>query len=211
MKKINLILLMALTIMLYANSYLQAQNNTQDVVYLKNGNIIKGMIIEQIPNVSIKIQTADRSLFVFKMDEIDKMTKEPVSGQQTNLAQTNPVQNDQIVPANLPQKDVVSLDPNFVYGKPIEKTVVVKRSAYFTQNGKPIKVMKALVNVDVCKNEIKKAIQNNHGSLAMSIIGICLFPAGYLILIGPILHVQKKRTDYQIQAVDLYNNSIKAQ
>ncbi|MFY0644981.1 MAG: hypothetical protein JXR19_10985 [Bacteroidia bacterium] len=48
----------------------------QDVVYLKNGSIIRGMIIEQIPNVSIKIQTADANVFVFKMDEIEKITKE---------------------------------------------------------------------------------------------------------------------------------------
>lgn len=42
------------------------QDNPQyvDVVYLKNGSIIRGMIIEQIPNVSLKIQTKDGSIFV---------------------------------------------------------------------------------------------------------------------------------------------------
>ena len=49
----------------------------QDVVYLKNGSIIRGLIIEQIPNVSLKIQTVDGSVFVYKIDEIEKMTKEP--------------------------------------------------------------------------------------------------------------------------------------
>ena len=48
----------------------------QDVVYLKNGSIIRGMIIEQIPNKSIKIQTKDGNVFVFEMDEIEKITKE---------------------------------------------------------------------------------------------------------------------------------------
>jgi len=47
-----------------------------DVVYLKNGSVIRGMIIEQTPNVSLKIQTRDGSVFVFKMDELEKMTKE---------------------------------------------------------------------------------------------------------------------------------------
>ena len=47
-----------------------------DVVYIKNGSIIRGVIIEQIPNVQIKIQTKDGSVFVYKMDEIEKMTKE---------------------------------------------------------------------------------------------------------------------------------------
>ena len=52
------------------------QNNYEEVVYLKNGSIIRGIIIEQIPNQNIKIQTKDRNVFVFKYEEIEKMTKE---------------------------------------------------------------------------------------------------------------------------------------
>lgn len=48
-----------------------------EVVYLKNGSIIRGVIVEQIPNKSLKIETADGNLFVFDMDEIEKITKEP--------------------------------------------------------------------------------------------------------------------------------------
>jgi hypothetical protein len=47
-----------------------------DVVYLKNGSVIRGMILEQTPNVSIKIQTKDGSIFVYKMEDVEKMTKE---------------------------------------------------------------------------------------------------------------------------------------
>ena len=54
-----------------------AQQNYQDVVYLKNGSIIRGIIIEQIPNTSIKIETADKSVFVYQMSDIEKFTKEP--------------------------------------------------------------------------------------------------------------------------------------
>lgn len=53
-----------------------SQQTYQDVVYLKNGGIIRGMIIEQIPNKSLKIETADKSVFVYQIDEIEKMTKE---------------------------------------------------------------------------------------------------------------------------------------
>ena len=52
------------------------QSNYQDVVYLNNGSIIRGVIIEQVPNTSIKIETADKSVFVYQMDEIEKFTKE---------------------------------------------------------------------------------------------------------------------------------------
>jgi hypothetical protein len=56
-----------------------AQNNYQDVVYLKNGSIIRGIIIEQVPNKSIKIETADKSIFAYKMDEIEKISKEKIT------------------------------------------------------------------------------------------------------------------------------------
>ena len=52
-----------------------AQANYEDVVYLKNGSIMHGIIIEQIPNQSIKIQTKDCNVFVYKLDDVQKMTK----------------------------------------------------------------------------------------------------------------------------------------
>ncbi|MBA4241275.1 MAG: hypothetical protein C0448_11145 [Sphingobacteriaceae bacterium] len=55
-----------------------AQSNFQEVVYLKNGSIIKGIIIEQVPNVSLKIKTKDGNIFVFKIEEVERITKEDV-------------------------------------------------------------------------------------------------------------------------------------
>ena len=55
----------------------QAQkNHYEDVVYLKNGSIIRGIIIEQIPNVSLKIQTREENIFAYKIEEVEKITKE---------------------------------------------------------------------------------------------------------------------------------------
>ena len=56
----------------------KAQGNYEDVVYLKNGSIIHGMIIEQVPNESIKIKS-EKNIFVFRLDEILKITKEEVA------------------------------------------------------------------------------------------------------------------------------------
>lgn len=53
-----------------------AQVNMIDVVFLKNGSIIRGVIMEQVPNESLKIKTADGSIFVYKMDEVEKIAKE---------------------------------------------------------------------------------------------------------------------------------------
>jgi hypothetical protein len=58
--------------------------NYQDVIFLKNGSIIRGVIIEQVPNVSIKIETADRNVFVYQMNEIEKLTKERRKGFRSN-------------------------------------------------------------------------------------------------------------------------------
>jgi hypothetical protein len=53
-----------------------AQTNMQDVLYLKNGSIIRGMIIQFIPDSTIKIQTIDGSIFVFPSLDITKIQKE---------------------------------------------------------------------------------------------------------------------------------------
>ena len=50
----------------------------EDVVHLKNGSIVRGTIIEQLPGESLKIQTQGGSVFVYTMDEIAKISKEPV-------------------------------------------------------------------------------------------------------------------------------------
>ena len=65
---------------LLADSVL-SQNQTRDAVYLKNGSVIKGEIIEQVPNKSIKIQTSDGNIFVYDFSEIEKITKEPIASQ----------------------------------------------------------------------------------------------------------------------------------
>jgi len=62
-----------------ANAPLFAQQ-TEDVVYLKNGDIVWGTIVEQIPGESLKIQTADGSVFVYAMNEISKIVRESVMG-----------------------------------------------------------------------------------------------------------------------------------
>lgn len=69
-------MLIAVLLMIFGISA-YSQNNLEEVVYLKNGSIIRGTIIEQIPNETLKIQTRDGSVFVYKFDEIIKITKEP--------------------------------------------------------------------------------------------------------------------------------------
>jgi hypothetical protein len=53
----------------------------EEVVYLKNGNIYHGVIIEQIPGVSLKIKSSDRNVFNVKIEEVEKITREELRPQ----------------------------------------------------------------------------------------------------------------------------------
>ncbi|HNW90716.1 MAG TPA: hypothetical protein PKN48_13730 [Bacteroidales bacterium] len=53
-----------------------AENGRQDVVYLKNGSIIRGKITEKINKKSLKIQTADSNVFAYNFNEVSDIKKE---------------------------------------------------------------------------------------------------------------------------------------
>ena len=58
---------------------LLAQNTEkQDVIYLKNGSIIRGSIIEYISEETIKIEIVGQNVLVFGIDEVEKMQQEDV-------------------------------------------------------------------------------------------------------------------------------------
>jgi hypothetical protein len=50
-----------------------AQERHSNIIFLKNGSIIKGYVIEIIPDSTTKIRTTDGSLFVFNNDELLKI------------------------------------------------------------------------------------------------------------------------------------------
>ena len=52
-----------------------AQQPKEDVVHLKNGSVIRGAITELIPGkLQLKIKTRDGNLFVYRMEEIAKVS-----------------------------------------------------------------------------------------------------------------------------------------
>ena len=54
----NIILLTTIAVV-FSVSNLFTQQVVRDVIYLKNGSIIKGIIVEQVPGVSYKIEMGD--------------------------------------------------------------------------------------------------------------------------------------------------------
>ena len=67
-------LLLLSVVMILGMTMMSAQ--TKDIVYLKNGSVIKGTILEMIPDKTIKIQTVDGNIFVYNMTEVEKISKE---------------------------------------------------------------------------------------------------------------------------------------
>lgn len=69
--------LLLLTVMLIVSMSVFSRT-CPETVYLKNGSIIKGVIVEYQPEKSVKILTADNSVFVCNVDDIEKVTREPI-------------------------------------------------------------------------------------------------------------------------------------
>jgi hypothetical protein len=53
-----------------------SQQAMQDVGYLKNGAAVRGLTIEQMPDIAVEVQTRNSNIFVYKIDEVLKITKE---------------------------------------------------------------------------------------------------------------------------------------
>lgn len=77
MRKIILLLVLA-TGFAYCQVY-------EEVVYLKDGSIIHGRIIEFAPDKHIKIQSG-RNVFVYQLQEIEKITREPYQELHSDLS-----------------------------------------------------------------------------------------------------------------------------
>lgn len=50
-----------------------------ETISLKNGSLIKGEVIEQVPGKSIKVRTRDGSIFVFDISEVERIAKDETS------------------------------------------------------------------------------------------------------------------------------------
>jgi hypothetical protein len=73
--------LIAVLILLCFPVLAEAQSNSdqEDVVYLKNGSILRGEIIERIDDKIIKIQTVGRNVLVISINEVEKIDREKIA------------------------------------------------------------------------------------------------------------------------------------
>ncbi|GJQ61119.1 MAG: hypothetical protein SCALA702_01720 [Melioribacteraceae bacterium] len=83
------------------SSIVVAQNNLEDVVYLKNGDIIRGTIVENVPGDYIKILVGNSSTITVEYSTILKFTKE-----KSDLSNTQNYEN----------KNITENDISFMFG-----------------------------------------------------------------------------------------------
>ncbi len=131
--------------------WLNAQS-TVNVVHLKNGSVLKGVIMEQVPNESLKLRLYDGSIFVFRADEIEKITLE-------EAVQNEPKEQKPVEPAKTP----VVVPENKVVEKPVVKEVpkplVFKSNAIYQNNVKltPAQISSVMSQSPAAMQSFKRA------------------------------------------------------
>lgn len=71
-----------LTLVLLVPMLAEASPGREDVIYFKNGAILRGEIIEINENISLKIETAGRNVMVVMMDEVLEIKRERIPEQR---------------------------------------------------------------------------------------------------------------------------------
>ncbi len=115
-----------LTVFFFLTAVAFAQTNLEDVMYLKNGSIYRGTIIEQVPGESYKIQIAGGSIISLTVAEVQKITKETAYN-------TRPQYHDR-------EKDNFTMMPHFMMAKrdtPTKPAYLRKRRFFSTIEFRP--------------------------------------------------------------------------
>lgn len=78
-------------VMVFAMATTVSAQQMEDVVYLDNGGIVRGTILEQIPDKSLKIKRRDGKEFKYRIHEIVRISREPAFGSRTLSQKKNPM------------------------------------------------------------------------------------------------------------------------
>lgn len=131
--------------------WLNAQSSV-NVVHLKNGSVLKGVIIEQIPNESLKLRLYDGSVFVFRADEIEKITlEEAVQIEVKEQKAVEPAKTPVVVPETKPVETPVV--------KEVPKPLVFKSNAIYQNNVKltPAQISSVMSKSPAAMQSFKRA------------------------------------------------------
>ena len=102
-----------------------AQDSMEDVVYLKNGNVMRGIITEQIPNKNITLKINEKNILTINTEDIEKIVKENVAKKE-----------DKKVTTEYKRKGYINVtELNFGYGI---STIKTSQGSAYVQEQEPI-------------------------------------------------------------------------
>ena len=91
----------AISLILCQKITVAQSQQVEDVLYLKNGGIIRGTILEINTERKIKVEITGRNVFVFDMDEVERIVREQVPQAVSVPAPAPPAYTDYNVPGQL--------------------------------------------------------------------------------------------------------------
>lgn len=75
MKNLRVLLFTSVMFILFAGSAAWAQNRMADEIYLQNGSVLKGRIVEEEPGKTLTFETGDGSRFVYPISDVKKIVR----------------------------------------------------------------------------------------------------------------------------------------
>jgi len=94
-----------------------AQSANDEIVYLKNGSMIRGTIFEQIPNSYVKIKTLEGKIQKYKFSEIAKIVK----AEESKVEEKAPVEEKRVAPSSAQKESIVIREQS----KPVQNSNAV--------------------------------------------------------------------------------------
>lgn len=169
MKKLYFLLLLAAA---------QITTSAKEVIYLKNGSIIKGDIVEIVPNKTLTVETADGSSFVCNYDDIDKITREKTENNEVkatpkdnNLSPLKKGYSGQLSSATLiGENETIGLDFSAIHGYRFNPRLFIGLGSgirYCTNDWKDMVTIPVFANFryDILNKKISPFIALNSGAL----------------------------------------------
>ncbi len=83
--------LLVFLLLISVEGFAQRKIYEEDVVYLRNGSVLRGNILEQVPRQSLTIQIFDGTTFYLLTSEIDRVVREPSQYIQIQVKYDNDV------------------------------------------------------------------------------------------------------------------------
>jgi len=201
-------------LLIIALCMISVSTNAQDIITKKDGTDISAKVLEVTTTVIkykrfenqngpvISVKKSDVLMVRYENGTKD-VFKESVS--DDNVSSVNEHNNsNKVLPGNIGKGVMIVGEPIiFVKGFWMNK---------ITQNGRKLNfklVYRKLQYMDVCEENMQKSIKYHKLKMPFLIVGLVTFPAGYLLLVTPIIIFQNKELKYFQLAIEDYNNSLK--